>query len=97
MPIMTRPDDLAASAGRRLADVRKALGLSQRELAKAITVSSGSIGNWEAGERTPDITAMLRLRAKFGVTTDYIYAGSMIGLPGDIQAKILTIQSNRTA
>lgn len=36
----------------RLINLRKALGMSQRELAKEFMVTHASIGMWERGDRT---------------------------------------------
>lgn len=49
-------------AGRHLQRVRKRLGLSQRELAKRIHVSTETIRNWEQGKRRPTGPARALLR-----------------------------------
>jgi len=49
---------------------RKALGLSQEQLAEQIGVSRQSISKWETGQSTPDLDKLLALSRLFGVTTD---------------------------
>lgn len=39
----------------RRAELRKNVGLSQRELAEMLGVSNATIGHWESGIRTPKI------------------------------------------
>jgi predicted unusual protein kinase regulating ubiquinone biosynthesis (AarF/ABC1/UbiB family)/DNA-binding XRE family transcriptional regulator len=44
--------DLRAAEGIRLASLREALGMSQRELAAEFQVSRVAVGQWEAGKKT---------------------------------------------
>ena len=73
-----------ASAGRRLTAARRALGMTQAQLAQALAISPGAIGNYEQGKRTPDPAAMARFCLLFGVTMDFLYRGVLAGLPGTL-------------
>lgn len=46
-----------------LRDTRRALGLTQKELAEAIGVSPSAVGMWERGLRIPGVRAAARLSA----------------------------------
>lgn len=64
---------------------RKALGLSQEQLAEQIGVSRQSISKWETGQSTPDLDKLLALSRLFGVTTDTLL-GSDVPKPEDSPA-----------
>lgn len=58
--------------GEVLAELRKDKKLSQRELARIIHVSVGTISNYETGVHFPDVEKLINLADFFGVTTDYL-------------------------
>lgn len=60
-----------------LAELRLERGLSQREFAKQINVSSGTIGMYEAGRRKPSLDKALRISAYFGVPIENIIFASL--------------------
>ncbi len=49
---------------------RKAIGLTQAELAQKLGYSDKSISKWEQGNGVPDIFIMIKLSEIFGVTVD---------------------------
>lgn len=49
---------------------RKAVRLSQEELAARVGVSRQSVSKWELGESIPEVDKLLSLARTFGVTTD---------------------------
>jgi transcriptional regulator with XRE-family HTH domain len=53
----------AAIRSGRLRELRERLGLSQRELARALDVDESAVSRWEAGERVPREAAAERLAA----------------------------------
>ena len=53
-----------------LKSLRKAKGMTQRDLARAAKVSFLSIHRYEAGERTPDVDVAARIAAALGCTVD---------------------------
>jgi len=73
-----------AAAGRRLTAARRALNLTQAELAEALAISPGAIGNYEQGKRTPDPAVMSRFCLLYSVTMDFIYRGVLAGMPGTL-------------
>lgn len=62
----------------RLESLRKALNLSQRQLAKEIQVSQQNINFWETGKRNPKHESLEKLASFFDVSTDYLLGKSEI-------------------
>ncbi len=56
----------------RLKELREGKGLSQKALANILSVSQGTIGNWESGIREPNFDMVQKLADYFQVTTDYL-------------------------
>lgn len=56
--------------GKRIAQNRKRLGLTQDALAEKLGVTAQAISKWENDQSCPDITMLPRLAEIFGVTTD---------------------------
>ncbi len=56
----------------RLAELRKAKGLTQQELADAIHVSRAACSQWETGRRRPEGDTMKRIADYFEVPIDYL-------------------------
>lgn len=63
----------------RLKELREARRLSQRDLAAHLGWSHSTVGNYESGIRTPDMSGLLTLAQFFGVTVSYL-----IGDTGDL-------------
>ena len=59
----------------RLKEMRRAKGLTQREMARQFRLSDVGYGAWERGDTEPSIDNLMRLCAFFGCTSD-----SLIGL-----------------
>ena len=57
------------SFGQRIRNLRVEQGLTQQELADKMFVSRKTIGNWESGNRLPDISMLSRLARHLGVET----------------------------
>lgn len=62
-----------AQFGDLLAELRQDRGLTQSELGKVISVTSGTISNYEHGFHLPDLEKLVLLADYFGVSTDYQY------------------------
>ena len=45
---------MSSSFSQTLLDIRRSLGLTQKQLGKSIGVSSSRISTWELGDRVPD-------------------------------------------
>lgn len=61
---------------------RKALGLTQEQLAEAMNVTVGAVSKWETEQNTPDLPVILQLAELFGVSVDALlgYAVQSAGL-----------------
>lgn len=60
----------------RLKELRNKNGITQSDLAKFLNVSQGTIGNWESGNRTPDLEMIIKIALYFNVSTDYLLGKS---------------------
>lgn len=71
--IMAR--DFAPTLGERLADARRAAGLTQQQVANSVGANLNSIGRWETGET--DITAanLVRYAKACGTTVAALTEG----------------------
>lgn len=58
--------------GTRIAELRKASGEKQDELAEVLGCNRGSLANYETGKRTPDIETIIKIAQHYETTTDYI-------------------------
>ncbi len=61
--------------GAFIAVLRKANGLTQRELAEQLNVSDKAVSRWERDEAMPDLTLIPVLADIFGVTADELLRG----------------------
>lgn len=59
----------------RLKELRKAKGLTQRDMARQFQLTDVGYGGWERGDTEPSINNIMRLCEFFGCTSD-----SLIGL-----------------
>ena len=57
------------SFGQRIRTMRMEKNLTQQQLADMMFVSRKTIGNWESGNRLPDISMLSRLASHLGVET----------------------------
>lgn len=74
---------------RRLKATRDALGFQQQtDFAKALGIHKSTYNLFESGERRITITVAQRLRRKFGISLDWIYAGDAAQLPAHIITKL---------
>lgn len=74
-----------AQFGDLLAELRQDRGLTQSELGKVISVTSGTISNY-----LPDLEKLVLLADYFGVSTDYLLGRISSNLPIDVLQKALT-------
>ncbi len=56
----------------KIALCRKALGISQEELAALLNISRQAVSRWETGAAMPDTEKIIQLSRVFGVSTDYL-------------------------
>lgn len=56
----------------RLKELREQRRMNQTDLGRALGLSTGAVGNYERGERTPDIETLERIADYFNVSIDYL-------------------------
>ena len=61
--------------GLRIAALRKQAGMSQRELARRLSVSPSAVGMYEQGRREPSGEKLVAMAEIFSVSTDYLLTG----------------------
>lgn len=52
--------------GKKVRDARELRGYTQRELAKMIGVSAGTVAAWEQGIHVPDLTKLINVFRELG-------------------------------
>ncbi|MBC9914995.1 pentapeptide repeat-containing protein [Chitinophaga varians] len=57
--------------GNKIAQARKAINMSQAQLAQQLFISPQAVGKWERGESIPDIITMNRVAQMLGVDLNY--------------------------
>lgn len=58
--------------GQKIAELRKAVDMTQMELADKMNISFQAVSNWERGNSMPDISKLPELAQIFGVSVDEI-------------------------
>lgn len=61
--------------GQFISEKRKALGLTQQELAEKLQITNKAVSKWETGDGMPDIQILKLLAKELGVTVDEILDG----------------------
>lgn len=64
-----------AKIGQFISEKRKALGLTQQELAEKLQITNKAVSKWETGDGMPDIQLLTPLAKELGVTVDEILNG----------------------
>lgn len=75
--------------GAVLAELRQDKRLTQKELAKELHVSVGTISNYEKSAYFPDIEKLINLADFFGVTTDYLLGRSVYDFSPDVLSEVI--------
>lgn len=78
-----------AKFGELLAELRQDRGMTQKELAKVLYVSDGTISNYENGVHYPDVEKLMDIANFFGVTTDYLLGRCKNNLSPDVFSETL--------
>ena len=63
------------SMGQFMAALRKAIGMTQQEVADRLGVSNKAVSRWERDECAPDITLIPAIAEMYGVTCDELLRG----------------------
>lgn len=82
--------------GERLALLREALGVSQKQLADFLGVSEGAVGNWEIGYRTANLILLGRFTRAHEIPMDYLSSGSLNRVPMDVAERITRLSAERS-
>lgn len=61
--------------GARIASMRRSMGMSQADLAKALGISASAVGMYEQGRRQPSMELMADMAKLFGVSIDFLVTG----------------------
>lgn len=67
----------ARNTGALIAARRKALGLTQKQLAERLLVSDKAVSKWENGASYPEVTLLPPLAQILGITVDELLAGNV--------------------
>ena len=67
-----------AKIGRFIAERRKAQGLTQRQLADALSISDKTVSKWETGRGLPEVSLMLPLCAALSITVNDLLSGERV-------------------
>ena len=78
-----------AKFGEILSELRQNYGMTQKELAKVLYVSDGTISNYENGVHYPDVEKLMDIADFFNVTTDYLLGRCKNNLSPDIFSETL--------
>lgn len=78
-----------ARFGKILSELRQDRGMTQKELAKVLYVSDGTISNYENGVHYPDVEKLMEIADFFGVTTDYLLGRCKNNLSPDVFSETL--------
>lgn len=65
------------SIGKKIAELRKAKGITQDELAEALNVSPQAVSKWENEQSCPDISLLPVIADFFGVTIDELFSRNL--------------------
>jgi len=80
--------DLQMDVARRMRQTRRALGLTQAEIAEQCQIGRTAYNQYETGTRMLTLTAALHLCEVYGLTLDWFYRGDPSGLPHRVFERI---------
>ena len=65
-------EDYKRIIANNIVELRKAVPLTQAELAEKLNYSDKAVSKWERGESIPDVIVLKQIADLFGVTVDYL-------------------------
>jgi transcriptional regulator with XRE-family HTH domain len=71
--------------GKRVRAIWLALGISQAEFGRRTEITSQNFSNWLAGTQRPSLDMALKICEATGATLDWIYRGSPVGMPLELE------------
>lgn len=75
--------------GKRLKEVRKLNGLSQKQLAQLLDLSDTSISNWERGTSYPSLESLVNICTTCNVSANYL-----LGIEEDFMLNLNSLTPN---
>lgn len=72
--------------GAFIAQMRKEKGMTQAELADVLLISDKTVSKWETGKGLPEVSLMLPLCEKLGITVNELLSGTKLS-PAEYQKK----------
>jgi len=88
VPILTSNTKVSMSIGFRIAERRKALNITQLDLASRLDISSAFISQLESGLRYPSCDLLMQLVPELQTTADYILFGNPVAKIGNLSYAI---------
>ncbi len=64
--------------GKFIAEIRKAQGITQKQLADKLSISDKTVSKWECGKGMPEVSLMLPLCQTLGITVNDLLAGERV-------------------
>ena len=71
--------------GKFIAERRKALGMTQMQLAEKLYISDRAVSKWETGKSMPDVSIMLELSNTLGISVQELLMGGKIDMENNNQ------------
>lgn len=81
----------AIAVGRRLTAFHAAEGISQAEVCRAIGIKENRYSQYLSGDRKLPVEIALKLKAAYGLSTDWIYGGDTSALPARLHQKLARV------
>lgn len=81
--------------GQRLSITRQALGLKQKQFAERAGLTPSAYNQYETGLYKPSVDAANALCDRYFITLDWIFRGSLSGVPYDLAEAIRSIRELR--
>jgi transcriptional regulator with XRE-family HTH domain len=82
------------NVGIRLAAIREASGLSSGDFARTVDIDPSSYSKIELGKKSLNADMGFRVAERWGVSMDFLYRGSLNGLPENILNSLRQIENS---
>ena len=78
-----------AKIGKLISERRKAIGLTQMQLANKLHISDKAVSKWETGKSMPDVSIMLELCKTLGISVQELLLGEVVTMDDKTNEKVL--------
>ena len=75
--------------GKFISERRKALGLTQLQLAEKLYISDKAVSKWETGKSMPDVSIMLELSKALNISVQELLIGEVVTMDDKNNEKVL--------